>query len=70
MKSKIKWFNNEKGYGFIENEGGEDIFVHYSEINMDGYRTLKEGELVEFDLVRTPKGLQAHNVTEIDAVSC
>lgn len=66
MKSKIKWFNNEKGYGFIENGEGEDIFVHYSEINMDGYRTLKEGEFVKFDLVHTPKGLQAHNVTEID----
>lgn len=69
VKSKIKWFNNEKGYGFIENGEGEDIFVHYSEINMDGYRTLKEGEFVKFDLVHTPKGLQAHNVTEINAVN-
>ena len=50
MKSKIKWFNNEKGYGFIENTDGEDIFVHYSEINMDGYKTLKEGNYVKFDL--------------------
>ena len=70
MESTIKWFNNEKGYGFIENGENEDIFVHYSEINMDGYRTLKEGERVKFDLVRTPKGLQAHNVTEISSVSC
>ncbi len=70
MKSKIKWFNNEKGYGFIENGEGEDIFVHYSEINMDGYKTLKEGEYVKFDLVHTDKGLQAHNVTEIDVVNC
>lgn len=69
VKSKIKWFNNEKGYGFIENGDGEDIFVHYSEINMDGFRTLKEGEYVKFDLVHTPKGLQAHNVTEINAVN-
>lgn len=70
LKSKIKWFNNEKGYGFIENGDGEDIFVHYSEINMEGYRTLKEGEFVKFDLVHTAKGLQAHNVTEIDTISC
>ncbi len=70
MESTIKWFNNEKGYGFIDNGDNEDIFVHYSEINMDGYKTLKEGEHVRFDLVRTPKGLQAHNVTEIDSVNC
>jgi CspA family cold shock protein len=70
MESKIKWFNNEKGYGFIENGDNEDIFVHYSEINMDGYRTLKEGGTVKFDLVKTSKGLQAHNVTEIDTVNC
>ncbi len=71
MESTIKWFNNEKGYGFIENGNDEDIFVHYSEIKMDGYRTLREGERVKFDLIRTPKGLQAHNVTEIvDTVSC
>ena len=70
MRSKIKWFNNEKGYGFIENEKGSDIFVHYTEINMDGYKTLKEGEIVEFDLVETPKGLQAHNVASINVVNC
>lgn len=70
MESIIKWFNNEKGYGFIENGDNEDIFVHYSEINMEGYKTLKEGERVRFDLVRTNKGLQAHNVTEIDSVNC
>lgn len=70
MRSRIKWFNNEKGYGFIENSNGEDIFVHYSEINMDGYKTLKEGEVVNFDLVHTQKGLQAHNVTEIESVNC
>lgn len=70
MTSKIKWFNNEKGYGFIENENGSDIFVHYTEINMDGYKTLKEGEIVEFDLVETPKGLQAHNVASKNVVNC
>lgn len=70
MKSKIKWFNNDKGYGFIENNEGEDIFVHYTEINMDGYKTLREGETVCFDLVETPKGLQAHNVSEIKPVTC
>jgi len=70
MRSRIKWFNNEKGYGFIENTNGEDIFVHYSEINMEGYKTLKEGEAVNFDLVHTQKGLQAHNVTEIESINC
>lgn len=65
VKSKIKWFNNEKGYGFIENSNGEDIFVHYSEINMDGYKTLKEGNYVKFDLINTPKGLQARNVSTL-----
>lgn len=67
MKSKIKWFNNEKGYGFIENTDGEDIFVHYSEINMDGYKTLKEGNYVKFDLISTPKGLQARNVSNLSS---
>ena len=70
MESTIKWFNNEKGYGFIDNGDAEDIFVHYTEINMDGYKTLKEGERVRFDLVHTPKGLQAHNVTEVSSVNC
>ena len=59
---KVKWFNNEKGYGFIDHQTGEDIFVHYSAIKQDGYKTLSEGQLVEFDLVETPKGLQAINV--------
>lgn len=70
MKSRIKWFNNEKGYGFIENGKDEDIFVHYSEINMDGYKTLKDGEYVSFDLIETPKGLQAHNVEQISLINC
>lgn len=58
----VKWFNNEKGYGFIDQENGEDIFVHYSAIKQDGYKTLCEGQKVEFELVETPKGLQALNV--------
>ena len=62
MKGKVKWFNNEKGYGFIEYKEDEDIFVHYSAIRQDGYKTLSEGQRVEFDLIETPKGLQAVNV--------
>ena len=58
----VKWFNDAKGYGFISQEGGEDVFVHHTAINMDGFRTLKEGERVEFDVVQGPKGLQAANV--------
>ena len=62
MKAKVKWFNNEKGYGFIEQEGQEDIFIHYSNIEKDGYKTLKEGQMVEFELVRTDKGNQAIHI--------
>ena len=62
MIGRVKWFNNEKGYGFIEYKAEEDIFVHYSAIEQDGYKTLSEGQLVEFDLVDTDKGFQAHNV--------
>ena len=58
----VKWFNDAKGYGFISQEGGEDVFVHHTAITMDGFRTLKEGERVEFDVVQGPKGLQAANV--------
>ncbi|MEG2351410.1 MAG: cold-shock protein [Bacilli bacterium] len=65
---KIKWFNNEKGYGFIEGENGEDIFVHYTAINQDGYKTLIEGQVVEYKLVTTAKGLQAVNVKEVSNV--
>ncbi|MGE5188565.1 MAG: cold-shock protein [Gemmatimonadota bacterium] len=59
---KVKWFNETKGYGFIEQDGDKDVFVHYTAIRMDGYRTLKEGQSVEFDLLETPKGLQAAEV--------
>lgn len=62
MISRVKWFNNEKGYGFIEYKDQEDIFVHYSTIDIDGYKTLNEGQLVEFKLIETVKGLQAINV--------
>ena len=62
-KGTIKWFNNEKGYGFIN--GKEDIFVHYTSIQIDGYRTLSEGEEVEYKLIRTDKGLQAIDVKPI-----
>ena len=65
MRGKVKWFNNTKGYGFIENPDGEDIFIHYSSILSDGYKTLVEGQLVEFELIHTAKGLQAKNVLEI-----
>ena len=59
---KVKWFNNEKGYGFIEYSNTEDIFVHYSAIRIEGYKSLSEGDIVNFDLIETSKGLQAKNV--------
>ena len=61
----VKWFSNEKGYGFIEREQGEDVFVHFSAIGMEGYKTLTEGQRVEFDIVQGQKGLQAANVVAI-----
>lgn len=62
MTGKVKWFNNEKGYGFIEYTDKEDIFVHYSAIRQEGYKTLEEGQIVEFKLLETSKGLQALDV--------
>jgi len=58
----VKWFNDRKGFGFIKLENGEDVFVHYSAVQSDGYRTLNEGQRVEFTVERGPKGLQASNV--------
>jgi len=58
----VKWFSNEKGYGFISREGGEDVFVHFSSIEGEGYKTLNEGQAVEFEIVDGPKGKQAANV--------
>jgi CspA family cold shock protein len=58
----VKWFSNEKGYGFIEREGGEDVFVHFTAISMEGYKTLTEGQRVEFEITQGEKGLQAANV--------
>lgn len=62
MTGHVKWFNNDKGYGFIDFRQNEDIFVHYSAIELDGYKTLSEGQLVEFKLIETSKGYQAINV--------
>ncbi len=64
-KGTVKWFNEEKGFGFISVEDGDDIFVHFSAINSDGYKTLKEGQAVEFEVVQGEKGVQASNVTII-----
>jgi CspA family cold shock protein len=60
---KVKWFNASKGYGFIERQGGSDVFVHYTAIQSEGYRTLQEGQQVEFSIEQGPKGLQAAQVT-------
>ncbi|HET7009410.1 MAG TPA: cold-shock protein [Anaerolineales bacterium] len=63
IQGTVKWFNGGKGYGFIAREGGEDVFVHYSAIQGNGYRNLEEGQRVEFSIVQGPKGLQAAQVT-------
>lgn len=64
---KVKWFSQEKGYGFIQQDSGPDVFVHHSQIQASGFRTLNEGERVEFDVIEEPKGLKAQNVTRLDA---
>lgn len=65
MKGTVKWFNNQKGYGFISDETGNDVFVHYSGIATDGFKSLEEGAAVEFDVIDGAKGPQATNVTRL-----
>ena len=62
----VKWFNPAKGYGFIGRDDGEDVFVHFSAVQMDGYKVLKEGQKVEFEVEKGPKGLQAANVVPVE----
>ncbi len=64
-KGSVKWFNEKKGYGFITDESGNDVFVHFSGLNMEGFKTLKDGQAVEFDVSEGDKGLQATNVTVV-----
>jgi CspA family cold shock protein len=63
---RVKWFDNKKGYGFIQQETGEDVFVHFSAITASGFRTLNDGEVVRFEVIQGPKGLLARNVVRID----
>jgi CspA family cold shock protein len=65
IQGTVKWFNSSKGYGFIAHDGGKDVFVHFSAIQMDGYKTLSEGEKVEFSIEDSPKGPQAINVVKV-----
>ena len=69
MKGRVKWFNNEKGYGFIDYRENEDVFVHYSAINQDGYKSLSEGQYVDFRLLETTKGYQALDVNVLKEVN-
>ncbi len=67
-KGTVKWFSDQKGYGFVATEAGKDVFVHFSAIQGDGFKTLREGEAVEFDVTTGPKGEQASNVTRLSPV--
>ena len=68
-KGTVKWFNNQKGYGFISDEQGNDVFVHYSSINSEGFKTLEEGQTVTYDVVESNRGQQANNVTVVDTAA-
>lgn len=65
MRGTVKWFNNQKGYGFISDESENDVFVHYSGLNMEGFKSLEEGQEVEYDVTEGAKGPQAVNVTKL-----
>ena len=67
LRGTVKWFNNAKGFGFIGREDGPDVFVHYSSIQLEGYKSLKEGDEVEFDIIQGTKGPQADNVSRLKA---
>jgi CspA family cold shock protein len=67
LKGRVKWFDDRKGFGFIQQENGEDVFVHFSTIDGEGFRTLNDGELVSFEVIRGPKGLLARNVKRLES---